>query len=49
MENKEYNGIFIGKSTASNKICLEKIETNKKDVSIQIGKLGKGIMIRANK
>lgn len=43
------NIIFIGKRVTNKKIYLEKFETNKKDVSIQIGKLGKGIMIRANK
>ena len=43
------NGIYIGKKTNSNKIYLGKIETDKKGTGFQIGKLGKGIMIRANK
>lgn len=38
MEKKNNNQIYLGK-----------IETDKKGTSFQIGKLGKGIMIRANK
>ena len=33
----------------NNKIYLGKIETNKNDKIFQIGRLGKGIAIRANK
>lgn len=43
------NIIFIGQRVTNKKIYLEKFEIDKKDTSIQIGKLGKGIKIRANK
>lgn len=49
MENKNFNSIFIGQRIINKKIHLEKFEIGKKEKSFQIGKLGKGIAIRANR